>query len=149
LLAASAFPAVLLLATACSSSGSSPASTSTTPVATSGATAAQSTAASQSAARSPQQIMPLLLQCLTDHNIPIWDKGQGNTSVASIGTKQGWYKNGKVLADSALYSNADGLEGFYPMSSDFKPNQTIGTWVDNVVSTGKWPKVCGPFPPGS
>ncbi len=49
----------------------------------------------------------------------------------------------------ALYSDADALEGFYPVSSDFKPEQTIATWVDNAAGNGPWPKVCAPLPPAS
>jgi hypothetical protein len=90
--------------------------------------------------------MPLFLQCLTEHNIPIWDKAEGNVSVASVGKNQGWYENGRVVANSAFYSNADALEGFYPISPDFKPEQTIADWVDNAVSNRTWPKVCTPLP---
>lgn len=140
LLAASMFTAVMLPATACSSNGGSPSSTSTT------SSPAQSATASQSATLSPQQILPLFFQCLTEHNIPIWDKDQGNTNLASIGEKEGWYVNGRVVANNALYSDAESLEGFYPISPDFKPEQTIATWIDNAASTGTWPKVCGPLP---
>lgn len=142
LLAASMVPALMLLASACSSNSSSPEGTSTT------SSAAQSATAS-GAALTAQQVMPLFLQCLTDHHITIWDKAQGNTNLASIGEKQGWYKNGRVLANQALYTDADALEGFYPISPDFKPQQMIGDWVDNAVSKGTWPKVCAPLPSGS
>jgi hypothetical protein len=90
--------------------------------------------------------MPLLLECLTEHNVPIWDKAQGDVNVASVGKNQGWYENGRVVANSALYSNADALEGFYPIGSGFKPEQTIATWVDNAVGNRTWPKVCKPLP---
>jgi hypothetical protein len=93
--------------------------------------------------------MPLLLECLAEHNVPIWDKAQGNVSVASLGKTEGWYENGHVVANNALYSDADALEGFYPISSDFKPEQTIATWVDNAASGGTWPKVCAPLPSAS
>ena len=159
LLAASTFPAVLLLATACTSGGGSPSSTSTassaapsggpSTSAASPSTASPSTGASGSAALSPSQVMPLFLECLAEHNVPIWDKAQGNVSVASIGKTEGWYENGRVVANSALYSAADALEGFYPISSDFKPEQTIATWVDNAAGNGTWPKVCAPLPPAS
>jgi hypothetical protein len=93
-----------------------------------------------------QQVMPLLLECLTEHNVPIWDKAEGDVNVASVGKNQGWYENGRVVANSALYSNADALEGFYPIGSDFKPEQTIATWVDNAVGNRTWPTVCKPLP---
>lgn len=140
LLAASTFPAVMLLATACTSGGGSPSSTPAT---------STSASASQAAALTQQQVMPLFLQCLTEHNITIWDKAQGNTNLASIGKAEGWYKNGRVLANQALYTDVDALEGFYPISPDFKPEQTIADWVDNAVSNGTWPKVCAPLPSGS
>ena len=139
-LAASMFPAVMLLATACSSGGGS--SSGTTP-------ASSSPSASQTGTLTQQQVMPLFLQCLTDHNITIWDKAQGNTNLASIGKVQGWYKNGRVLANQALYNDADALEGFFPVSPDFKPEQMIADWVDNAVSNRTWPKVCAPLPSGS
>jgi hypothetical protein len=90
--------------------------------------------------------MPLFLQCLIDHNVPIWDRAEGDTSAASLGTKGGWYVNGRVVATDAFYRIADSLEGFYPVSPDFKPEQTIAEWVDNAVSNGTWPKVCAPLP---
>ena|ERR1700722_7459385 len=129
------FSAVLLLATACTSTGGS-----------SNNASASGTTPSQGASLSAQQVMPLFLQCLADHDVPIWDKAQGNTSVVSLGKLQGWYENGRVVADNALYTNADALEGFYPISSDFKPQQTITTWVDNAAADGTWPKVCAPLP---
>jgi hypothetical protein len=143
LLAASLFPAVMLLATGCASSGGSPSSTSTT------ASPASSATASVSATLGPQQVLPLFLQCLAEHNVPISDKAQGDVNVASVGKNQGWYENGRVVANNALYSNADALEGFYPISTDFKPEQTIATWVDNAASKGTWPKVCAPLPSSS
>lgn len=146
LLAASMFPAVMLLATACGGNGGSPNGTSTT---SSPASAAPSATASVSATLSPQQVMPLFLQCLAEHNVTIWDKAQGNTNLVSLGKKEGWYENGRVVANNALYSYADVLEGFYPISSDFKPEQTIATWVDNATNSGTWPKVCAPLPSAS
>jgi hypothetical protein len=139
LFAASMVPALMLLASGCSSNSTSPEGTSTT-------SSAAPSATTSGAALTAQQVMPLFLQCLTDHHITIWDKAQGNTNLASIGEKQGWYKNGRVLANQALYTDADALEGFYPISPDFKPQQMIGDWVDNAVSNGTWPKVCTPLP---
>jgi hypothetical protein len=139
MLAASMFSAVLLLATACTSNGGATTSASTTPSAT----------GSSSATLSPQTVMPLFLQCLIQHNITIWDKAQGNTNLASLSKKQGWYENGKVVANQAYYNQADVLEGFYPLSPDFKPEQDIATWVDNAVSDRTWPKVCAPLPSAS
>jgi hypothetical protein len=143
LLAASTFPAVLLLATACGGNGGSPNGTSTT---SSPASSASSATASKSAALTAQQIIPLFLQCLVEHNVTIWDKAQGDTNLVSLGKKEGWYVNGRVAANNPLYSYAGVLEGFYPISSSFKPEQTIATWVDNAASDGTWPKVCTPLP---
>jgi hypothetical protein len=148
LLAASMFPAVLL-ATACTSGGGSPSSASTASSAPPSATAPGSPTAPGGTALSPSRVMPLFLECLAEHNVPIWDKAQGNVSVASLGKAEGWYENGRVVANNALYSDADALEGFYPVSSDFKPEQTIATWVDNAAGNGTWPKVCAPLPPAS
>jgi hypothetical protein len=142
LLAASMLSAVLLLVTACANGGS-PSSTPTT------SSPAQSATASQSATPSVQQLVPLFLQCLAQHNIPIWDKSQGNVSVISLGKKEGWYQDGKVVANNALHTYFEDFEGFYPIGTDFKPEQTIGAWVDNAASTGTWPKVCGPLPAAS
>lgn len=154
LLAASMFPAVMLLATACTSGGGGSPSTSTAssagPSAPASSSAASPTATGTGAAAlTPQQVMPLFLECLAEHNVPIWDKAQGNVSVATVGKTEGWYENGHVVANSALYSDADALEGFYPIGSDFKPEQTIATWVDNAASDGTWPKVCAPLPSAS
>lgn len=143
LLAVSMVPAVMLLATACGSSSTSTQSTSTT------SSTGPSALASQSAALTAQQVIPLFLQCLAEHNVTIWDKAQGNRNLVSLGKKEGWYENGRVVANQALYTDADALEGFYPISPDFKPEQTIATWVDNAASDGTWPKVCTPLPSGS
>ncbi len=78
--------------------------------------------------------------------VTIWDKAQGDAIPVSVGKAQGRYENGKVIADNAPYSSADGLEGFYPISSDVKPEQMIGTWADDAASNGTWPKVCAPLP---
>jgi hypothetical protein len=137
------FSTVMMLATACGGNGGSPNGASTTP------SSAPSATVSEAMTLTAQQVIPLLLECLTEHNVPIWDKAQGDVNVASVGKNQGWYENGRVVANSALYSNADALEGFYPISSDFKPEQTIATWVDNAVSNRTWPKVCKPLPSGS
>jgi hypothetical protein len=133
LLAASMFSAVMVLATACTSNGGSPDNTHTT---------------SQSVRLSPRQIEPLFFKCLVEHNVPIWDKSQGDQNLVSLAKTEGWYENGRVLANNDLYTYADVLEGFYPISPDFKPDQTIGTWIDNASTTGTWPKVCGRLPPG-
>lgn len=136
LLAASMFTAVMLLATACGSNGGSPNSTSTTSSATPGTTL------------TVQQIIPLFMQCLADHNIPIWDKAQGDMNVVSLGKTEGWYVNGRVVANNALHTYFEDLEGTYPISPDFQPEQTIGTWVDNAAATRAWPTVCGSLPAG-
>jgi hypothetical protein len=143
LLAVSMVPAVMLLATACGSNSSSTQSTSAT--SSPSASASQSATAS-GAALTPQQVIPLFLACLVEHNVTIWDKAQGNTNLESLGRTEGWYENGRVVANQALYTDADALEGFYPISPDFKPDQTIGTWVDDAAATGTWPKVCAPLP---
>jgi hypothetical protein len=143
LLAASMFSAVMLLATACSSNGGSASSTHTA------SSPAQSATASQSATLSVQQLIPLFLQCLAGHKIPIWDKAQGDMSVASLGQKEGWYENGHVVANNALHTYFEDFEGDYPIGTDFKPEQTIASWVDNAASTGTWPQVCGPLPSAS
>lgn len=135
LLAASAISAAMLSATACTSTG----------VASSSASAPSTTAA-KVRSLSDQQILPLFLQCLAEHKVMIWDKAQGDTDLVSVGKAQGWYVNGQVIASSALYSDAAGLEGFYPISPDFKPDQMIGTWLDNAANKGTWPKVCTPLP---
>lgn len=127
LLAAAMAPAVMLLAAACTGSSSSP----------------------RVAGLTSQQVLPLFVECLAEHDVPILDKAQGSVSVASVGRNQGWYENGRVVANHAFYANADGLEGFYPVSPDFRPEQMIGTWVDNAVSSRTWPKACAPLPAGS
>lgn len=137
LLAASIFSAVTLLATAaCTSSGGTASGTSTT------------ASPAQNAALDPQRLTPLFLECLAKHNVPIWDKAEGNVTVASVGKKLGWYENGHVVANNAFYDHADVIEGFYPISPDFTPKQTIATWVDDAVNNGTWPKVCGSLPSG-
>ena len=93
-----------------------------------------------------QQIIPAFLQCLAAHNVPVWDREQGNMSVVSLGKTVGWYVNGRVVANTAIYTYFEDLEGTYPISPDFKPDQMVGTWVDNAMSTGAWPKVCGALP---
>jgi hypothetical protein len=148
LLAASMVPAVMLLATACGPNSSSTQSTSTTSAAAPSPSTSPSATAS-GAALTVQQIMPLFLQCLVEHNVTIWDKARGNTNLESLGKKDGWYENGRVVANQALYTDADALEGFYPVSPDFKPDQTIATWLINAAAGGTWPKVCTPLPSAS
>jgi hypothetical protein len=76
--------------------------------------------------------------------------GQGNPRGAARSRpaprRGDWYQKGRVDANQALYTAADALEGFYPMSPDFKPDQTIGSWVDAAAAAGTWPKVCAPLP---
>lgn len=145
LLAVSMVPTVMLLATACGSNSNSTQSTSATSAAATGASVSQSATAS-GAALTAAQVIPLFLQCLAEHNVTIWDKAQGNTNLVSLAKQEGWYENGRVVANQALYTDADALEGFYPISPDFKPDQTIGSWVDNAAATRTWPKVCAPLP---
>lgn len=135
LLVVSMSSSALLLAIGCTSTGGR-----------SNSTSEPSGTSSLGASRSAQQVMPLFLQCLATLNVTIWDKAQGDTSVVSLGRQGGWYISGRVVADNSLYSNADAIEGFYPISSDFKPEQTIAAWVDDAVSNGTWPKACGPLP---
>jgi hypothetical protein len=129
------FSAVMLLAAACTSSGGS---SSNAP--------APSTTTSRNASLSLQQVLPLFLQCLVEHNVPVWDRAEGYMSLATVGEKNGWYENGRVVANNDLYLHADVLEGLYPMSTGFKPEQMISVWLDNAVSNGAWPKLCAPLP---
>jgi hypothetical protein len=144
LLAVSMFSAAMLLVTACSSSSSGTPSnastTSSTPSATDSLTAMQNR---------ERQLTPLFVQCLAQHNIPIWDKSQGNQNVAALGTKGGWYKNGQVTANTAFDLFFQDIEGTYPISPDFKPEQMVAQWIDGAASTGTWPSVCGPLPSAS
>lgn len=132
LLAASMLSMVMLLATACTAGGGSSSSASPT--------------ASHDATLSLQQVTPLFLQCLIDHNVTIWDRAQGDTNLKPLAEKAGWYVNGHVVANQKLWLAVDSLEGFHPISPDFKPDQTIADWVDNAALHGTWPKVCTPLP---
>jgi hypothetical protein len=90
---------------------------------------------------------PLFVQCLAQHNIPIWDKSDGNMAVASQGTKDGWYKDGRVISNGAFSQWFGQNEGTYPHTSAFKPYKTIADWTTDAATNGTWPtKVCGPLP---
>jgi hypothetical protein len=141
LLAASMVSAALLLTTACTSSGGSPTSTSAIPSTTPNATESLNAYLNR-----VRQLSEPFVQCLAQHDIRIWDRSQGYRNLATLGTKGGWYKNGRVLNNDVFDNAFEELEGTYPMSPDFKPDQTIATWINNAASTGTWPKVCGPVP---
>jgi hypothetical protein len=127
--------AVMLLITGCGSSSTSPKPSAT-----------DSLSATLNRVR---QLTEPFVQCLAQHDIPIWDKSQGDMNVASLGRKEGWYKNGHVLHNEAFDRYFQDIEGTYPIGSDFKPDQTIASWIDNAASTGRWPKVCGAIPASS
>jgi hypothetical protein len=142
LIAVSIFAVLTLLTTACSSSGgSTPSGTSTTSSPTSSA------AGSPSATSDRQwQLTLAFVQCLAQHNIPIWDKSDGNQNVAALGEKGGWYKNGEVINNVAFSRFFAVTEGTYPIGSDFKPQMTVDQWIRNAVTGSTWPKVCGALP---
>jgi hypothetical protein len=145
LIAVSMFSVVTLFTAACSSSGGG--TSSSTPTASSPASSATG-----SASATPDREWQLTLafvQCLAQHNIPVWDKSDGNQDVASLGTKGGWYEDGKVVNNVAFGRFFQNIEGTYPIGSDFKPEMTVTQWIDQATSTGTWPKVCGSLPPGS
>lgn len=89
------------------------------------------------------------MQCLLDHKVTTQDRAEGNISLSSTGTKEGWYRNGRVIANQAFYAGFDSLEGIVPVGPGFKPEQDIAAWLDSASATGTWPKACGPFPGGS
>ena len=117
----------------------------------SGTPSAQPSATDSSSATTTRvgQLYPLFVQCLAQHSIPIWDKSQGNMNVASQGTGEGWYKNGRVVTNDAFYGWLQQYEGTYPMSPSMKPDQTIDEWVTEAATKGTWPKVCGSLPAAS
>jgi hypothetical protein len=126
------FSVMMLPATACTSGG--------------GTFTIASATASHDASLSLQQVTPLFLQCLIEHDVTIWDRAQGDTSLKPLAEKAGWYVNGHVVANQTFWLNLDSLEGFYPISPDFKPDQMIADWIDNAALHGTWPKVCTPLP---
>jgi hypothetical protein len=124
--------AVMVLATACSSATSSP---------TPNATDSLGTLLNRERAL----ILPFV-QCLAQHDVTIWDKADGDQNIASLGAKDGWYKNSRALNNTAFSNFFEDIEGAYPTGPDFKPDNTVDGWINNAASTGKWPKVCGPVP---
>jgi len=95
------------------------------------------------------QLYPVFVGCLAQHDIPVWSKSTGNVSVSAQGTQDGWYANGKVTQNGAFYRWIDSHDGMYPMSPELKPDQTIIGWVQNAAVHGTWPaNICGPLPAG-
>lgn len=86
------------------------------------------------------------IQCLAQHNVPVWDRGQGDQNLAVVGREGGWYKNGRIVNKNRFWEIFEDLEGTYPMGSDFKPEQKVDDWLEQEARTLTWPKVCGPFP---
>lgn len=128
----------VLSAAACSSSSSSTSSSSPAPSATD---------SYHSMIARQDQLYPVFVGCLAQHNIPVWSKSTGNVSVAAQGTSDGWYANGTVTQNAAFYRWIDSHDGMYPMSPGLKPDQTIIGWVQNAAVHGTWPaSVCGPLP---
>jgi hypothetical protein len=145
LMAVSMFSVVALLTAACGSIGSStPGTTSTTSSPASGATGSPTATPDRQ-----WQLTLAFVQCLAQHNIPIWDKSDGNQNVASLGVRDGWYKNGAVINNIAFSRFFSVVEGSYPVGADFKPQMTVDQWISNATTDGTWPKVCGSLPPAS
>jgi hypothetical protein len=144
LIAVSMFAVVTLLATACASSGGGTPSASTTSSPASGAAGSPSATADRQ-----WQLTLAFVQCLAQHNIPIWDKSDGNQNVAALGAKGGWYKNGAVINNVAFSRFFADTEGTYPIGSDFKPQMTVDQWIRDAITDGTWPKVCGALPSAS
>lgn len=131
LFAAPATLAAVLLAVACSPGSGTTAST-----------------PADSPSREPtlQQLAPLFMQCLLDRKVTIWDRAEGDINMVLTGTREGWYRNGRVVANQAFYADFDSIEGTTPVSPAFKPEQDIASWLGHAAATGTWPKTCGPFP---
>lgn len=132
--------AAVLSAAACSSSSSSPTASSSSP-------APSATDSYHAMIARQDQLYPVFVGCLAQHNIPVWTKSTGNVSVSAQGASGGWYANGKVTQNGAFYRWIDSHDGMYPMSPGLKPDQTIIQWVQNAAVHGTWPaNVCGPLP---
>lgn len=143
LIAVSMLSAATLLTAACGSSGSSTPSTTST---TSSSPASGATGSPSATPDRQWQLTLAFVQCLAQHNVPIWDKSDGNQNVASLGVKDGWYKNATVINNVAFSRFFQDIEGTYPIGSDFKPQMTVDQWISNAVTGGTWPKVCGSLP---
>lgn len=106
------------------------------------------------------QLTPLFVACLAKNNIPLWDKAQGNMQIAPVGTREGWYRDGKVTTNDAYYEWIGDIEGTYPMgplyssllvNGQIPPNMPVGYgnfdwWIHAAASSGKWPQICGTLP---
>jgi hypothetical protein len=141
LAAMSAFSAVVLLTVGCSPDAGAPrsASEASTP-------AASATDSFDAMANRERQLTPLFVQCLARHSIAVWDRADGRMNLAVVGAKWGWYRNGRVTADSAFYVFYQDIGGAYPLGPGFKPVQMVDQWVDDAAAAGTGPRVCGPVP---
>jgi hypothetical protein len=136
--------ASILSAVACTSAKSAPPSAST-----SAASSPAPSATDSYQARTARQdrLFPVFVQCLAQHDIPIWARSVGNVNVAAQGSKGGWYADGKVIQNDAFYEWLEQHDGMYPISPALKPDQTIVQWVENAAINGTWPtKACGAMP---
>jgi hypothetical protein len=156
LLALACLPGVLLV-TACSSGSSAPKPTPTQfPI-----------QSFQLEGTRAARLTPLFVQCLAQHNIPIRDSSLGDMNVASVGEREGWYKNARV-SDNAAFSDfltiADGALPEGPLYSSLKQAQppvgivvthgnfvlgevgSLSWWVGEGAVYGKWPAICGTLP---
>jgi len=135
------------LGTACSSSSTTPSASGSSGTPASSASPNASSSGFLSTIQREDQLYPVFVQCLAQHNIPVWTKATGNVSVSDEGTKDGWYADGKVTTNDAWYRWIDSHNGMYPMSSELKPDLKIDQWVDNAAQRGLWPSnLCGPLP---
>jgi hypothetical protein len=52
-----------------------------------------------------------IVQGLTQGNVPVYTKSDGTINLQQIGTQQGWYKDGKVVPNSAFWNWMGSSEG--------------------------------------
>ena len=94
-----------------------------------------------------QRLDPFLVQCLARQRIPVWDTAVGKMDVAGEGTREGWFVNGRVIANDAFWRWFRDHDGTYAYSRALRPYKTLDDWVAGAVENGAWPaKVCGPMP---
>ena len=71
-----------------------------------------------------------IVQGLTQGNVPIYTKADGTLNLQQIGTQQGWYKDGKVVPNSAFWNWMGSSEGSWV--KDSSANTPTSKQLDDI-----------------
>jgi hypothetical protein len=71
-----------------------------------------------------------IVQGLTQGNVPIYTKEDGNVSLQQVGKQQGWYQDGKVVPNSAFWNWMGSSEGAWV--TDHSASTPTSKQVDDI-----------------